>query len=167
MMNINETETIENWNTGSRWTLWFHSVKDNNWKKESYKKIFTINNLGDYQILCNILKKIHLQNCMLFLMKDDILPIWEDPENINGTSISFKITGEDILKDWNDIVLNVITNDIYIQSINNINGLSISPKKEFNIVKIWTKDKINSYKDNYKEYNKNICEKNVIIKPHK
>ena len=55
---------------------------------------------------------------MLFLMKDDILPIWEDPENINGSSVSFKISGEDVVNDWNNIILNVITNDIYIKQIN-------------------------------------------------
>lgn len=165
-MNVVE-ETENSWDTENTWTLWFHSVRDNNWTKDSYKKIYTISNLGDYEILKDIIKKLHLQNCMLFLMKDDILPIWEDPENINGSSVSFKISGEDVVNDWNNIILNVITNDIYIKKINNINGLSISPKKEFNIVKLWTKNKIKSYKEYYREYNKNLSEKNVIIKPHK
>lgn len=165
-MNISE-ELIEKWRIEKKWTLWYHSVKDNNWNKESYNKIFTIGNLGDYEMLKECIKKIHLQNSMLFLMKEDILPLWEDPENINGCSISFKISGEDILDDWNDLLLNVITGDIFLKENHNINGISISPKKEFNIVKLWTKDKVNSYNNTYKEYGKKYCEKNMIIKSHK
>ena len=62
-------------------------------------------------------------------MKKDILPIWEDPENIDGCSLSFKISGKDVLKEWNDIILNIITEDIFLKDIHNINGLSISQKK--------------------------------------
>ena len=155
------------WSTENKWTVWYHSVKDNNWTKESYEKIFTMSNLGDYEILKKSVKKIHLQNCMLFIMKGDILPIWEDPENIDGCSLSFKITSKDIVKDWNDIILNIITSDIFLKDSRNINGLSISPKKEFNIVKIWTKNKIQKYSDIYTEYGKNYSERNVIIKSHK
>lgn len=165
-MNVNNAESSE-WNTRYPWTLWFHSVSDNNWDIDSYNKLFTINNLCDYEILKDCIKKIHLQNCMLFLMKDNILPIWEDPENINGSSLSFKILGKDVVKSWTDIILYTITEDINLNENHNINGLSISPKKEFNIIKIWTKDSVNKYSDLYKEYGKIFSDKNVIIKSHK
>ncbi len=165
-MDTGRTDDKDNWATENRWTLWYHSVKDNNWTQDSYKKIFTISNLGDYEILKVILKKTHLQNSMLFLMKDEILPIWEDPENIDGCSVSFKIVGNDVVNEWNDIILSVITNDILLKEENNINGISISPKKEFNIVKLWTKDIIKVYSEGFKEYGTCFCDKNVIIKPH-
>ena len=154
------------WKTRHRWTMWYHSVKDNNWTQDSYKKIYTINNLGDYEIFKDSIKRIHLQNCMIFIMKEDILPIWEDPENLDGASLSFKITGNEIVDEWTDIILNVITEDIYLTGEHNINGVSISPKKEFNIVKLWTKDMVKKYSSTYKEYSTNYCDKNVIIKSH-
>tara|TARA_Y100000768_G_C23884331_1_gene636827 strand:- start:253 stop:732 length:480 start_codon:yes stop_codon:yes gene_type:complete len=156
----------KDWDTDHKWTLWYHSVKNNNWDKDSYKKLFSIQNLGDYEILKNTVQRVHLQNCMLFLMKGEILPIWEDPENVNGCSLSFKISGKDVLNDWNMIILNTITSDIYLKDHQNINGLSISPKKEFNIIKIWTKDKVKKYSEHYKEYGTNYSEKNIIIKSH-
>jgi len=156
----------KDWDTEHNWTLWYHSVKNNNWDKTSYKKLFSIQNLGDYEILKSIVQRVHLQNCMLFLMKGEILPIWEDPENVNGCSLSFKISGKDVLNDWNMIILNTITSDIYLKDHQNINGLSISPKKEFNIIKIWTKDKVKKYSEHYKEYGTNYSEKNIIIKSH-
>ena len=99
-------------------------------------------------------------------MKGEILPIWEDPDNVNGCYLSFKISGKDVLNDWNMIILNTITSDIYLKDHQNINGLSISPKKEFNIIKIWTKDKVKKYSEHYKEYGTNYSEKNIIIKSH-
>ena len=161
------TVSDKEWGTKYSWTLWFHSVTDNDWTKESYKKLFEIHNLGDYEILKDSFSKIHLQNCMLFLMKGDILPIWEDPENIDGCSLSFKISGKSVVKEWNDIILNIITEDIFLTDTHNINGLSISPKKEFNIIKIWTKDSVKKYSDLYKDYGKLFSDKNILIKPHK
>ena len=55
----------------------------------------------------------------------------------------------------------------YLKDIHNINGLSISPKKEFNIIKIWTKDSVKKYSDLYKDYGKVFSDKNILIKSHK
>ena len=95
----------QSWNTENRWTVWYHSVKDNRWTPDSYKKIYTINNMGDYEILKESIKRVHLQNCMMFIMKEDILPIWEDPENMAGCSLSFKITGGEVVSEWNNMIL--------------------------------------------------------------
>ena len=32
------------------WVLWFHSVRDSSWKKSSYTKFYTFNNLLDYSL---------------------------------------------------------------------------------------------------------------------
>ena len=34
-----------------KWILWYHSINDNRWGKESYQSIFEINNLFDYQYI--------------------------------------------------------------------------------------------------------------------
>ena len=46
---------MNNFPIQSKWTLWYHSITDNKWTKESYKKIMNINNLLDYQFLKLIL----------------------------------------------------------------------------------------------------------------
>ena len=38
----------ENYNLNSKWTLWCHSLTNKNWDKESYNKIYEIENLYDY-----------------------------------------------------------------------------------------------------------------------
>ena len=51
-----------------------------------------------------------------------------------------------------------------IEKYDNINGISISPKKEFNIIKIWFKCKIKNIDDYLNIDNKYINSKNVLIK---
>ena len=80
----------------SKWTLWYHSITDNKWTKDSYKKIMNINNILDYLFLKTNFEQQHLQNGMFFIMRDDIFPTWEDPDNRLGGCISFKVYSKDI-----------------------------------------------------------------------
>ena len=152
----------------STWSLWYHSVTDKSWTKSSYKELYSISNLYELKTIHDVILKHHLQNGMFFMMRDDIFPTWEDPDNREGWCISFKV-GSDVLKEqWTMIVNQVLGEDILQdkeQTIE-INGISVAPKKEFNIVKIWTKDKVKKYSEHYKEYGSNYSEKNIIIKPH-
>ena len=75
---------MENYNLNGKWDLWYHSLSDNKWTKTSYKNIFKIETLVDYKILIEKLELQHLQNGMYFLMRDDIFPNWEDPDNRSG-----------------------------------------------------------------------------------
>ena len=144
---------MEELKTNSKWTLWFHSIKNNEWKKDSYKKIMYISNLYDYYLLKTNFEKQHLQNGMFFIMRDEIFPTWEDPDNRLGGCLSFKIDSYDILDSWNMLLLQLICENI-TKNLNNfdeINGISIAPKKEFNIIKIWLKNDGIDYKNIIKE----------------
>ena len=72
-------------------------------------------------------------------MRENIFPTWEDPDNREGYCLSFKISGSVLREQWIFIVERILTEDILkdYEKWNEINGLSISPKKEFNICKIW------------------------------
>jgi len=144
----------------NKWILWAHSISDNSWSTKSYKQIYEINNIYDWKILNEYIKQIYLQNVMLFIMKDNIFPTWEHPDNRAGCCVSYRIPQTNIIQDWNILVENIILNKI---DIDNINGLSISPKKEFNIIKIWFKTNLNEYN---LDLNKNIKPSNMRIKSH-
>ena len=120
-----------------KWKLWYHSINDNNWKKNSYRKIYELSNIYDFQYIKDIFKQDHYQNGMFFCMKDDIFPNWEDPENRSGGCLSFKVTSVRVMEEWNELLLQCITNGILNNNHEEINGISIAPKKEFNFVKIW------------------------------
>tara|TARA_Y100000817_G_C16807510_1_gene522676 strand:- start:428 stop:904 length:477 start_codon:yes stop_codon:yes gene_type:complete len=137
------------YNLLSQWKLWFHSIKDNNWDKGSYKKIYDIENLMDYNAIKSIFKQNHYQNGMFFVMKDGIFPNWEDPSNRLGGCLSFKIASQHVMGEWNNILLKCINEDILMDQNDKITGISIAPKKEFNIIKIWFSEKI-EYKKRFK-----------------
>ena len=134
----------------NKWVLWYHSLKNKSWDNNSYVKVIEIKSLLDYKLLEDVMRINHLQNGMFFLMKNDIFPTWEDPKNRMGGCISFKYDNN-ILNEWLKILLLCITEELSNYN-KEINGLSISPKKEFNILKIWIKDDSKDYKTLVKEY---------------
>ena len=134
----------------NKWVLWYHSLKNKSWDNKSYVKVIEIKSLLDYKLLEEIMRINHLQNGMFFLMKNDIFPTWEDPKNRMGGCISFKYDNN-ILNEWLKILLLCITEELSDYN-KEINGLSISPKKEFNILKVWIKDDLKDYKTLIKEY---------------
>ena len=135
----------------NKWVLWYHSLKNKSWDNNSYVKVIEIKSLLDYKLLEDIMRINHLQNGMFFLMKNDIFPTWEDPKNRMGGCLSFKYDNN-ILNEWLKILLLCITEELSEYN-KEINGLSISPKKEFNILKVWIKDDSKDYKTLVKEYN--------------
>ena len=68
----------------SKWTLWYHKSNDSDWSLESYIKLASFSSIEEFSIVYNSLKPTHVQNAMLFLMRDKINPIWESEENRDG-----------------------------------------------------------------------------------
>ena len=155
---------MNDYNLKSKWVLWYHSLKNKSWDNKSYIKVIEIKSLLEYKLLEDIMKLNHLQNGMFFLMKNDIFPTWEDPKNRMGGCISFKYDNN-ILNEWLKILLVCITDDLSEYN-NEINGLSISPKKEFNIIKVWIKDDKKDYRILIKEYEPFMKLDKCIYKKH-
>lgn len=119
------------------YTLYFHNSNSNNWSIDSYKKIFTFNNIADFWILYN--NHINLSNGMYFLMKNNIKPLYEDKYNKKGGYWSIKVSENEIKKIWLNLLLDLVGNNISKKNI--VNGLSLVYKKKFYIIKIWIRNK--------------------------
>tara|TARA_B110000902_G_C14113830_1_gene515413 strand:- start:277 stop:771 length:495 start_codon:yes stop_codon:yes gene_type:complete len=159
---------MNEYSLNTKWILWFHSINDTQWNKKSYKNLFEINNLYDLKSVNDTITKLHLQNGMFFIMRDDIFPTWEDPDNRNGCCISFKIPGNVLYDEWNFIINRILTEDILKDKdfYEQINGISISPKKEFNICKLWLRDHNENYTDFIREYEPHFTKEKSLIKKH-
>ena len=70
---------------------------------------------------------------MFFIMKEGIIPTWEDPQNRNGGCFSYKITNKYVYDVWKKLTYLLVGNSISTNdSFNNsITGITISPKKKF------------------------------------
>jgi len=64
-----------------KWTLWAHLPHDTNWTFESYIPILTFDSVHAIIMLLETIPEEMITNCMLFIMRDGIKPMWEDPKN--------------------------------------------------------------------------------------
>tara|TARA_B110000444_G_scaffold115072_2_gene108436 strand:+ start:219 stop:791 length:573 start_codon:yes stop_codon:yes gene_type:complete len=128
----------------NNWTLWLHLPHDVDWSISSYKKVLTFDMLEDSIRLIENIDKELVEKCMLFIMKDNIKPIWEDPDNSKGGCLSYKINVEYVYEVWKKLNYYLIGGSLIdnVDIINNINGISISPKKNFCIIKFWVNDSV-------------------------
>ena len=124
-----------------KWVLWAHLPHDTDWSLKSYYKIHKFSKIVDSILLNNSFSDDFIRNCMLFLMKDSINPIWEDPKNKNGGCFSFKVANKNVPELWKKLFFYTVGNTISENSnfLEDICGITISPKKTFCILKIWTK----------------------------
>tara|TARA_B100001142_G_C14221967_1_gene611897 strand:- start:422 stop:937 length:516 start_codon:yes stop_codon:yes gene_type:complete len=131
----NESKTL----LFDKWVLWAHLPHDTDWSLSSYIKVMVITNLEDLVMLQEVIPEKMVKNCMLFLMKKDVNPTWEDPKNKEGGCFSFKIMNKNVITSWNKLLIKMVTNNISKNEefLNSITGVTISPKKTFCIVKLW------------------------------
>ena len=158
----------EKYSLNTNWKLWYQSINDNNLNNSSYKMIYELNNLFDLYLILDKIQSNHLQNSMFFIMRNDIFPTWESVDNREGCCISFKVPGSQLKNNWDLVLKETITENIFIDSEKHLelNGLSISPKREFNIIKLWFKNDIKDYEKLIKQYNPYIIKSKSIHKKH-
>ena len=151
-----------------KWTLWAHLPHDTNWGLDSYIKIFTFGTAEETIAVTETLPSVLVENCMLFLMRDGIKPMWEDPRNKNGGCFSYKITNKNVYKVWKELSYVVVGGSISKQQnyVKNVTGVTISPKKNFCIIKIWLSDCSNQNPDVVTSDLKGLSSHGCLFKKH-
>lgn len=134
-----DTKSQEFHRLNDKWTMWAHLPHDTDWGITSYKKIYTIDTVEGAIAISETIPEVLVKNCMLFLMREGIKPIWEDPKNRQGGCFSYKISNKNVFEVWKDLTYVLMGNSISNQYsfVANVTGITISPKKNFCIIKIW------------------------------
>jgi hypothetical protein len=124
----------------SEWCLWGHLPHNTDWGINSYIKIATFTHVENTLAITETLPEILVKNCMLFVMKNKILPMWEDPQNRSGGYFSYKISNKIVYDVWKKLTYSLVGETICPEygDFRFVTGISISPKKDFCIIKIWT-----------------------------
>lgn len=124
------------------YTLWSHDINSKNWKISGYKKICNFNDVSSFWRIINNFHKLNVKFFHFFIMKEGIQPIWEHPPNRMGGVCSFKLELNNFSPVWEDFsmrfVCGILSNDH-----DDINGISISPKNNWAIIKVWNKNSDN------------------------
>jgi hypothetical protein len=124
----------------TKWTLWFHNINDDKWNLKDYINICDIGSIEEYIYTMREISDI--TKGMFFLMKDDIHPIWESDDNINGGYWSFRVSKSLSNDTWKYLTTALVTNTLTTneQDISYINGICVSPKYNNCIFKILNND---------------------------
>ena len=147
----------------SNWVLWYHKVTSNDWTLDSYEKLFVIHSAFEFWSVFNNLNLLGMEYVHLYLMREDVNPIWEDESNRNGGICSIKITFDESYSLFEDLCSYMVTETLLQNDVNKeINGISFSPKvnsrNSFAIVKVWSKDKNVNVIKNLNESLSDRCE---------
>lgn len=127
-------------NLNDKWDLYYHLPHDKNWEISSYTIIMKGIDTAEKVILLNesIVENV-VKECMLFVMRNGITPMWEDPKNRMGGCFSYKVSNKQVYEIWKKLFYLLCGEKLCVDPNHNkhINGITISPKKNFCIIKIW------------------------------
>jgi hypothetical protein len=119
--------------------MYYHLPHDKNWDLGSYKVIMDdIDDVYKLISLVEILPEVVINHCMLFVMRNTILPQWEHPKNRSGGAFSFKVVNKHVYLIWKSLLYALCGETLVDKKYTHlVNGITISPKKNFCIIKIW------------------------------
>lgn len=137
------------------WTLYFHDPDDTVWTLQSYRQLGNISTVNDW-VHAEIAYGDMWTKGMFFLMREHVLPLWEDPHNKNGGCLSYKINKPDVRKVWYKLCAQMLGNTLCknrattatsssdsndaVSMHDIVCGVSISPKRSYCILRIWIGD---------------------------
>jgi hypothetical protein len=140
------TDTMETATSNSKfhqlsdkWTLSAHLPHNTDWSLKSYIPISTFSTVEETIAVTESLPPQLVENCMLFMMKEGITPMWEDKRNRDGGCFSYKVVNKNVAKAWSDLIYRIVGCSISnnAEFVKSVTGITISPKKNFCIIKIW------------------------------
>lgn len=124
----------------NEWTFYFHDPNNSNWEISSYIQVEKVKSLNEWMQVFHSFKDVWSKG-MFFLMKETIQPIWEHEYNKNGGCMSFKLWKAEVNDFWLELTGKLITNTLLKEGSSvKISGISISPKRNYCIIRIWLYD---------------------------
>ena len=141
MAQIEESKiTIESAIPTGSWTLYFHSPEETKWTLTTFISLGSMRTWYQFWAIMDALKTDSLADGMFFLMRDPSPPLWEHHHHIRGGCYSFRCQKKDAADAFINYVIAAMFDAVTTNANNKINGLSISPKRGFNIIKVWNTD---------------------------
>ena len=127
----------------NKFVFWYHIIDNSSSEdyKAQIKKLAEFDTLDDFWAIFQYLKKPddYKQPVEMQLFKEGIKPMWEDENNKNGGKIALKLRKEYSNLVWEELVFAFIGGYLAKEIKDEINGLVINCKKDFNTLQIWTK----------------------------
>lgn len=131
-----------------RYVIWYHSVTNNSWERDSYKNLCEqlpnkcAETIGDIAKVYASFQN-NVKAGMFFVMRENIFPKWEDPANAQGGFWSFKVSKHSANETWLSLTASFIGGTLLNDpsKMDEITGISVSPKISNCVMKIWNRDR--------------------------
>ena len=135
---------------------------DKNEYENQVKKIAEFGTIEDFWGIFQHLRKPDSCKAGIeyFMFKEPIKPMWEDENNKNGGRISIKLRKEYTTIIWEEMIFALIGGILPKEMKEEINGIVVTSRKEFNTLQIW-----------FKTYESNIindlqqCIRDILVIP--
>ena len=127
----------------NKFVFWYHinEISADQEYESQIKKLAEFETLEDFWAIFQYLKKPDdcKQAIEFQLFKNPIKPMWEDENNKDGGRIALKLRKEYSNLVWEELVFAFIGGYFAKEIKDEINGLVINCKKDFNTLQIWIK----------------------------
>ena len=122
------------------WTLYFHSPEEPKWDISTFVNVGTVSTWREWYSLVEQITTKTIGDGMFFFMRDPIPPLWENSRNIRGGNYSYRVQRAEAGETFVNSAIACMLDRAMANPENRVHGMSISPKKGFNIIKIWNID---------------------------
>lgn len=150
------------------WTLYFHQADAERWTLDTFIKVHTCLTWQDVLLVTEEIGQARFKNGLPFFMRGEILPLWENHQNIRGGSYSMKVPSDNVKDVFMRQVMHAMLGYAFKEDGNTCMGVSVSPKKgTFNILKVWNAnaEKFNK-SDGLAFVDAHCSESEVLYTPH-
>lgn len=140
-------EKLDNIYFHDTWVLWSHETNDNDYSISSYSVLWEIDNMNDFLRNMDLFKEDTWCQKMYFFMRKGVSPRYEDPKNVKGGSWSYRVNKNYCYTSWFSLCLQCMGECLFenLDVMQNINGVSLSPKNNTTTIRIWTSLSNESY----------------------
>ena len=151
----------------TKWTLWYHDPECHDYALSSYVQVGEVGTPAEFWSMTDSIPKESWENGMFFFMKKGVLPIWDSPENERGGAWSKTVDASDTHTVFVDLMAHCVTNQLLVANKDTLQGITLSPKGAFHIVKIWNSNSSQHDKKTIVSGSKFRVSDDVTYTPHK
>ena len=119
------------------WVLWYHDPNNNDYSLASYTNIASMSTPAEFWTVIDAVPKEAWESGMFFFMRDGYRPLWDSPENDKGGAWSKKVDGKDTYEVFVDCMVHCMASVFLTKYNEAVVGVTVSPKGQFHIVKVW------------------------------
>ena len=120
-----------------KFCLWYHDPNNNDYSLGSYIKILTFDDVAEFWSTVEAISAEAWNSGMFFLMREGFRPLWDAPENDKGGAWSKKVDAHETRDVFLDCMVHCIAEKILTRDNESIVGVTLSPKGQFHIIKVW------------------------------